>query len=94
MERKSGKIAEHISRLHTIWASVRRGWYDYLSIPVTMIAYVSIIEYLVLSFIPPLKNFLSGGALLAASVALFLLACYLLGKRASSPVDRRCSGSR
>ncbi len=75
--------------LHKLWSNIRRGWYDYTSIPVTMVAYLSIIEYLVLSLFPPLKNLLSGSALLTASLLIFLAISYWFGSR-----ERRLEGLR
>ncbi len=83
----SKKIAKAIRKVHSVRRSafkvmseIKNGWVNYVQVPVSMIAYLSIIELLLISVFPGLKN-LSFTALGVLSFIFVMGISYYTSKR-------------
>ena len=81
-------VRKHVLRADDIWADVRRGWLEYVSIPVSMIAYFSIIEYIAISIFPPLRNLSEGLLTIIVSLGAVFV-CYRFGRVANKFDEHR-----
>ena len=66
-------------RMHVIWATIRKGWGDYISIVISLTTFLTIFEGLILLIFPSFRTYTAAG-FVPICLLILLYICYLFGK--------------